>query len=376
MAGDDTSVPSGAGEGAVWRPHRAVMAMGKGIVTLNAFCFSAIAMIIQSVIRPWFPSFFITLAVLAVAIFVHEAGHYVAARRGGMAVIVMRAGPLQIAPKRRGWRVRLKRIPGAAAGAVLALPNPNQPWRPAFIRFALGGVAANLLLVVVLVIAMIFAPSVHARLWLAACLCGAAWPLVNIVPFHRGMDSDGLIALRWWRHPPEGKQLLAVRALSRVMWGAPLDTLTPDETTALRGMSSMHAVWYDLMRDLLRGDWESGSGRLDAWKAAIPADARMRALLSEFTGHVRREIAFAAAIHHRDASLLPDKTALRASRWGNPDLAPRCRAVVAWLDDDFNALTVATVEAMAKAVDSTDRSAQETVRRICAALAATPRQPM
>lgn len=376
MAGDGTSAPDGAGAETQWQPPSVALALGKGGAILVWSCMVLVGLFIQFIIKPWFPTFFVTLGALAVAIVVHEAGHFVAARIAGMTVIAVKMGPLQIAPRGRGWKWRLKRSPGRLAGSVVALPNLEKPWPPAFVTFALGGVAANAVMVAVLVVAWVAAPTLHARLLIAACLCGAAFPLSNLLPFTSGVESDGLMVWRWWRHPPAAKYQLAIRALAGVIGGARLDDLEPEEAAALQALSPMHAVWYLVKRDQQSGAWEACAQRLDAWKAAIPADKQQRAVLSELTAHARREIAFATAIHQRDASLLPDKHALRDSRWGNPGLEPRCRAVVAWLDDDFNAVTTATIEAMALASESVDRSAQESERRICEALAATPRQPL
>jgi hypothetical protein len=76
-------------------------------------------------------------------------------------------------------------------------------------------------------------------------------------------------------------------------------------------------------------------------------------------------------VHRRDASLLPDRRALQALRWGNPAIDARCRGAVAWMAGDHNALAVATVHALAVADLSNDRSLTHSERLILEALAAT-----
>ncbi|KJV27765.1 hypothetical protein VI08_17520 [Luteibacter yeojuensis] len=316
------------------------------------------------------------ISTLFISVAIHEAGHYMAARRGGMTVLFMRLFVFELAPRRRGWACRVKRYAHRVpVGLVMALPNLATPWRPVFIAFALGGVVANTFQLACLAIALALTHDAYARMLLGVACCVTAMLLANVIPFKAGMESDGLLALRWWRHPPDPRAYPGMRALARMVSGTAIADMPPADAQALKGMSAMHAVWYAVKADQQRGEWAAAAAQLDAWKAAIPAAKPLRSALSDLTEQVRGEIAFAAAISQRDAALLPDKRALRAAGWGNPGLAPRCRAVVAWLDGDINAVIVATIEAMALADDCTDRSLKESERLIGEALAATPLEP-
>lgn len=358
---------------APWLPGKGWLILGKGTMWAYMVALGMLTGALGALNHMPLGTLAVALATLCVSIAIHEVGHYAAARRHGMTVLFMRIFALEIAPRRRGWTCRVKRyVHRVPVGLVMALPGLATPWRPAFIAFALGGVAANALQLACLAIAFSLAHDESTRLLLAVACCVTAMLLANLFPFKAGIESDGLIALRWWRHPPDPSAYPAMRALARMVSGTVMADLPPEDARALTGMSAMHAVWYVVKAEQQGGNWAAAAGQLDAWKAAIPEAKPMRSALSELTMHVRREIAFAAAVDQRDASLLPDKQAVRAARWGNPGLAPRCRAVVAWLDGDINAVIVATIDAMAVADACTDRSLKESERLIGEALAATP----
>jgi hypothetical protein len=376
MAGEGSGASAASAVAAPWSPSKQVLWIGRALMWAYGAALWVLVVQFAFAAEDDLAVFLVAAGSLVASVAVHEVGHYIAARRAGMAVLLMRIFTLEVVPRRRGWAFRFKRYAHRMpAGLVIALPSMTRPWRPGYMGFALGGVLGNIVLLALLAAVFPFARDEDGRALVLLACCIAAMPLANLFPFKVGIDSDGIIAWRWWRHPPQEAAYAGLRAMAKVIAGVRTVDLTPDDIRALDAMSPMHAVWYAVKADQERGAWSVAAGRLGAWEQAVPTDPRLCSAFSELTEQTRWEIAFAAAIAARDPSLLPDAKALRAARWANPGLDPRCRAVVAWLDDDHNALAVATIEAMALADERIDRSLKESERLIGEALAATPLEP-
>ncbi|QWT20822.1 hypothetical protein KPL74_02145 [Bacillus sp. NP157] len=373
MANEDARASASADAEPLWQPPSLVLSINKVLAGFVMGLLFVSALGLSSTFGfPW--TVVIPFATLGLAVAVHELGHFIAARRGGMWILSVRLGPLQFAPRRRGWKMRVKRAATRGAlGSVSALPPLGKPWRPVFIRFMLGGVAANAVLIALLVVGMVLTPTLHAKAGWVAAICVAVGPLVNILPFRHGMDSDGLQALRWWLHPPSESSLRNTVALVRMNYARRLAEISPADVAIFEGMSPMHALWSRVKDDLAHGAWRECAGRMGAWKAALSSDPAQRAAQSEFASLVRREIEFAAAVVARDASLLPDAAALRDASWHIPALPHRYDVFRAWLAGGGHGMAQARRRALDAAADSLSFTAEESEGLLLDALAATDR---
>ncbi|SFW34167.1 hypothetical protein SAMN02800691_1189 [Luteibacter sp. UNCMF366Tsu5.1] len=310
-----------------------------------------------------FHALLLLIGAFVVSIVVHEIGHYVAARQLGMQVLRLRLWWLEIAPLRRGWRCRIKRYAHKMpTGSVLALPAVDRPWRRAFIVFALGGVAANVLLLSILGAALAFVRSDGAAIALCLVSCICAMPLVNLLPIKAVVDTDGIVAWRWWRHPPAESDLLGMRALSRLISGTLLSALPQDEAAAFARLSEAHAVYYAVVLHQERGEWREAAALGDALDAAVPKNAALRSAYAELILYVRAEIAFSRAAADRDASFLPDSKMLRQVRWAHDCLPARCGAFRAWLQGDAGKADVMVRETLRRAALSIERASPQRER--------------
>ena len=255
---------------------------------------------------------------------------------------------------------------------MLALPAADKPWRRAFIVFALGGVAANLLLLAVLGVALAFARSDQTAIALCIALCVCAMPLMNLFPMKAAMDTDGVIAWRWWRHPPPESALLGMRAVSRLVSGTPLSALPEDEAAAFTGLSEVHAVYYAVVLHQERGEWREAAALGGALDAAVPKDPDLRSVYAELILYVRAEIAFSRAAADRDVAHLPDKRMLREVRWAHECLPSRCEAFRAWLAGDTKKTEAMARETLRRAALSIERALLQRERLLMETLFGRP----
>jgi len=162
---------------------------------------------------------------------------------------------------------------------------------------------------------------------------------------------------------------------SRLVWGAPASSFSDEEIDALGCHIPMNRLWFVTKAAQQRGEWSEVVRLQEEWNAAIPGNPRMLDYLAEVTANVASELKWMDAVQNRDAALLPDGPAIRASAWSNPALGARCSATAAWLAGNDEAMRHATAEALAIAGRSLDRSLVVSERLILEALAATPQTP-
>jgi len=292
---------------------------------------------------------------------VHESGRYVASRHSGMVVAVMRIGPVDIVPRRKGWKLRWKRyVHPLPAGYVYAVPDPSQPLRMPMIRFALGGAAAMVVLAILMVLTIPLLHTEVSRWSMAAFVAVFLIPLSSLFPNPRTptnpvLEAGGVMAWRWWKHPPADAWMARTMASSRMLRGTPISALGEDDLDMLLN-ESLGGIWLAVKRHQQRGEWVLAtelSARLDD---LLPVHPHARSAFAEMIDLTRSEVAFSAAVVHRDPGRLPTPDALRRSRWGGSPLGARCEAWRAHLAGDRDACRRARDECIRIADNSVDRS--------------------
>lgn len=208
-----------------------------------------------------------------VVIVVHEAGHLLGGRLGGMRPALLFAGPLQVEFAPAGVRRRLNRHAATWGGLAVALPAPGTS-RGAYVRYVAGGPLASLALAA---LAWVIAEQVGGHgggILLATALLSTAIGLVTLVPGRAGgYLTDGAQLLGLLRDDAATVQRLRLGAfLSQGLSGvrprdqdpAEAQALLDEATDPTHRMALQHAL-ADIALD--RGD-------------AIEADRWMRALAS------------------------------------------------------------------------------------------------
>lgn len=344
-----------------WRQFGGVMSRAlQWIVILVTFVCDVFAVSTLAVI-----AFLATVIVVnPIAIAVHEAGHYLAARHWGMTVVQVRIGAVDIAPLRKGLKLRWKRyIHPLPVGYVLVSPDPECPLRIPMIVLALSGVAATLSFALIVALTIPLAPSTSTRWVLMGCLSILLWPIASLLPGKSAFETDGCMAWRWLKHPPSDEVMAPTLAGARMLRGVPVSALDVNDANALID-GSTSGVWYAVKRHQQLGEWTQAAALGDKLDALVPTDRFARSASAELVDLVRGEIAFAAAVLHSDPARLPDPDALRRARWGNPCLSPRCEAWLAYHRGDRETWQRATDRMLRVAENSVDRSLVSSERLI------------
>ena len=309
------------------------------------------------------PVFFIPTLLIAgpVGRIVHESGRCVAARRSGMIVAAVRIGPVDIAPRRKGWKLRWKRyIHPLPAGYVYALPDPSRPLRTPMIRFALGGVVATLAFATLVALSIPFFQTEIGRWSTAAIVAVLLVPLSSLFPNpltlgNAILEPAGVMAWRWWKHPPADPWMARALASSRMLRGTPISALDLKDTSTLID-ESVGGVWFAVKRHQQLGEWALAAGQGDRLDRSIPTHRYAKSAFAELIDITRSEIAFSAAVVHRDPIRLPLPDSLRRARWGDSPLAARCEAWRAHLAGDGDVRRRASEQCLRIAERSVDRS--------------------
>lgn len=286
---------------------------------------------------PFFP-FGLMLVQWWLALIIHEAGHYVAARSAGMVVLSAVVFHIEVKPLRRGWRIRRCRQRKLHSAYVVAVHDPARPLRGQIIRMTAGGPLANLLVAIAVgAFGLPWTSDVWSPLLLAAAVVNAATGLLNLVPSSRGLGSDGLKLLQWRdRQREHGPDFIFSRLLALVVSGVTVDQLPEDQLEALEAQAApmpLVALWYRLKAQQHRGDWESAAAlqlRFEQLEESLPAEPRHR--LADLLAGIRAELAFSRAVRDRDESHLRADLKLELTAWSLPVLRPRCLALRALLE--------------------------------------------
>ena len=304
---------------------------------------------------------------------IHEAGHFVAARLGGMVIISARIGPLELLALLTGWKARLcrPRIRPDAGGYILAIPDFSRSLRRQEIPFVLGGPMANL------VIAMLAGAAAWSSVDPYATLCWAFGVMnftvgvANLLPIATNR-SDGYLLLVWLiQDRKEDPSLAPVKLLWLSISGVTAENLPQQELEATEAQSTMGSLirrWYAMKAAQNLGDWlraaACGSEIATAAGSLKPNEFKQA---QSFLNHVRMEVMFSTAIAARDSSSLKDYVWLRDSAWHSPYLLPRILALRAALSaDEANCIRFlkASEREAEKSIDSALRTSERQLRAV------------
>lgn len=139
-----------------------------------------------------------TFSFWVITVAIHEAGHCLGARLGGMTLWMMNVLGCEIHFQRRGWRLRWSSLSKRrVAGMVVAIPCLNRPFRPQRVWLSASGPGANA------VCALLFGlvgwhvhPHAGAHLLFALSIVNSGFALANLIPHQGQLPSDGLQLIR------------------------------------------------------------------------------------------------------------------------------------------------------------------------------------
>jgi len=287
-------------------------------------------------------SFLLTMPLLFGAIFIHELGHYVAAKWAGMTVTQVRVGRIEIIPQQRGWRIRWnsgQKI--KVSGFVVGVCDPQRSMRRQALVMVAGGPVANLVMAaVVAALAVLWSSSAASLPVWAFAIFNAGGCMLNLLPTYRGTGSDGMLLLFWRQKLVEQSPLLAFTRLQALsIAGITADQLPVDQIAMLDSQvmpAPLTALWYRLKAHQNRGEWQQAAQLQEVYDRLMQGlpDA-IRITLTRAYAALRTELAFSHAMHSRDATGLSDNLLPKAVAWTIPSLWPRCLALRALLTGDI-----------------------------------------
>jgi len=277
------------------------------------------------------------------ATLVHEGGHWLGARLGGMTVIQAGAYGVEIQPQRRGARLRYgrRRKGQPFSGYVMAVDSARQPWRRARLLMIAGGPLMNLL-VAVLTVAIALTARVHMGLLLAFAAINLTLGLANLVPTFRRMHSDGGQLLAWWRRPDESSPDFAyTRLLALTVDGVGAADLPPADLDILARQPMplpLVALSYRLTALQSQGDWANAVALEAPFKQLIAAHPDARTTVAGPVALIRRELEFSRAMLEGTLTALIVPVQNPDVDWYSPALTHRCRALEAAFSGDRSTL--------------------------------------
>lgn len=180
--------------------------IGRGVVTaLTIVTFVGCAFLLTAAQRysdASVPYALLLIPLTAAVVLLHEVGHLIGAAVSGMTILGMAVGPLRIERRRRGVRLALIWQRSKAAGYAMAIPDPDGDVRRQMLCFLASGPVANLLAAGILLPffwhAFVFRSAEWEIVVLVFALLNLHAGVANLIPFTRGLASDGLKMGAWW----------------------------------------------------------------------------------------------------------------------------------------------------------------------------------
>jgi len=325
-----------------WLPPRWLQRLFLGLQSLMGWAGGITTVVVCIVLAHyWSPQFSFVGIVLTPLLWlptvaIHEFGHVLGARAGGMTVAFVYVGPLQLQALRNGWRVRWQWTRKSRIhGWVMAYPDPSRPMRGPGLLMTIAGPAANLLVAIPASVAVI-AWGDSAPGWLAAGLAttNLVAALVNLLPTSRDASSDGLLLLQWLRCRDEQvPELLLARLNGMAIKGVLVEGLPPQQLRAMETMPMpmpLVHLWLMLKEYQHIGAWDQAAALKDVLEdriAAVPAE------LGQSVNGLLRPLQCEVRFSRNMAGLLEDDALDQEldadSDWYQPWLRPRCRALMA-----------------------------------------------
>ena len=284
----------------------------------------------------------LTLAHLALALCVHEGGHWLGARWDGLTVLLVRVLAVEIQPMRRGLRVRWsrqKRLRGLGGYVFCADAVPPRGPR-ARIRMVALGPGANLLLAALAALVALLCidspPAFGIALGMASS--NLSMGLANLVPTLRPMPSDGARLFMAWRGADEsGPAFAYARLLALSVAGVPAEALPEADLASLEQQPMpmpLVALSYRLDRTQAVGDWAAATAMQAQLEALLTAHPQARTECAAVVALLRGELAFSQAMASGRADGLDAVLNNREVAWYSPTLPARCRALQALFSGD------------------------------------------
>ena len=285
---------------------------------------------------PSFLGFLLLLPLWFLAVAIHEGGHLLGARSGGMTVMSVQVGNLEFKALRKRWRMRLVRRRPGLAGLVLAFPDPARAMRGPWVRMILGGPLANALAAGVFTIASVALWRFPSVTWLlgAFAILNLALALANLLPTQGAATSDGLALLRWLRcRDEQAPELVFPRLNGMAVKGVTADRLPVDQIAALESqpmpMPLIH-TWFVVKRHQNLREWTHAAALQDTLEqrvAEVPEP--MRQSMKALVAILRCEIRFSREMAGLPSDAPIDHDLDAEVDWHVPSLRPRCRALMA-----------------------------------------------
>lgn len=250
------------------------------------------------------------------SIFVHEFGHLLGARLGGMTVMRLRVGRWDFRMRRRGWTFsRQPKHPQKLAGYVMAFADPRGPWRRQHVWFNAGGPLANLVVAGLAgLVSLALEDGPAQGLLLAVAATNACMGVANLLPVQGKLKqvSDGLWMLRWWRgmdaaHP----QLAFARLMGLSCSGLCADQVPEEDLQVLESQDSpmpLVALYIRLRALQIQGRWQEAAALDSSFQVqrnALPE--ALQKVLYDMLRLIGAELAFAQAVASRSALGLFDE---------------------------------------------------------------------
>lgn len=275
------------------------------------------------------------------AVVVHELGHCVGARLGGMRVGVVQIGTFEFVPLRLGFRWRWKSLPRKTkvSGYVMAYPHPDRPARRARALMFVGGPAANLIVAACLCgIGVLARPYAFGWLCLMFAAINASMGLGNLVPRMGTLPNDGLQLWYLWRAGANYVEDVSARLVGASMAGCTAERLPERDLAELEEagpLGRLSALWYRVKGQQNRGEWAQAAAAQEITDELLgELDPASLAPWRNFLTILRAEVAFSRAMLSRDATALDGELLPPNIAWYMPYFRPRCQALQAALVGD------------------------------------------
>lgn len=369
QSGLDWQLPAWMNTGLGWFVNALSFVIGSALVFGCIAGFAAISESLELL------GILMALAILAAAIVIHEWGHVLAARTGGMTVACVQIGSLLFVPRRKGWRWRKTDSSWKWRGVTVAYPRTDVPLRPQYLRYVAGGPIANIIAGLSAICVGIALPyRLGAGLWFMFGSYNLMLAFLSLLPrTGRPIASDGLQLLRWFMGVDESDPRLALsRIFGKSLHGASTQDLPGEWIDALARQPApmpLFHCWIVLKDRQERGEWMQAAAMLDPFieaKTSLQADTAK--VMADFLSTIRCEIDFSRAMTDEFLDHPLDQALTRGADWHYPPLRLRCQALQAARVGDLETMVAKLEQAVALARTSFDLSAEASEATLAASV--------
>jgi hypothetical protein len=283
------------------------------------------------------PVDWLLLAASAVAaVLLHEVGHLLGGRRGGMQLLMFAVGPLKVAQTAQGLRWSRHSLRHGLLGFVMMMPDPARPIAAQYRQLIAGGPVASL---VCLLAAALLALLLDGRGGFHAAAFAAFSAVVFLMtalPMRvGGFETDGF----QWRDHGRGGPRAELKSLVLALTSQSISGIRPRDLDAALIARSI-ALAEQIGTDAIQAPLAAGPHLFAAMHADDRGDCATRdQQMEQVAAHARAmppamraqyapELAFQAA-RSRQAAIARDWLALAAGAIGEPQTRLRVDAMLA-----------------------------------------------